>query len=216
MREDYKKLLDHVRKQCEKFYGDFVERMIGEVEQKEFFDNEKLKSEPPKELLFISEDGKNIYEGDEVWITSDVLNIADKYPTPAYKNMVVEDGHRHKIKKFSTREAAEKYITDNKPKKEPLFITEDGVAIYDRQKDDWWMVDYAPVYQLRHKWFYISWDNPYVKYFSDKSKAEEYIAKHKVQFSAMDFLKLLPDEGCKTILGVSIIEEAKRKLKTAP
>lgn len=67
----------------------------------------KSEEKPSKQLIFKTEDGVDIYEGDEVtWLYSH-LAICDT--RPARSNMVKS------FKYFSTREKAQEYIIENKP-----------------------------------------------------------------------------------------------------
>jgi len=66
------------------------------------------KAEKSKQPLFTTEDGVDIFEGDEVtWLSTDCLSIAGT--RKADKNMYIT------FKYFSTKEKAEEYILMNKP-----------------------------------------------------------------------------------------------------
>lgn len=70
---------------------------------------------PKPKKLFTTEDGKDIFKGDDWW----VVHTHTDWSIDAVES---SNGHEHnpnyKGKRFSTKEAAEKYIADNKPQKE--------------------------------------------------------------------------------------------------
>lgn len=67
----------------------------------------KLPPQPQK--LFTTEDGKDIFSGDRYWFINDNNTIA--LPNMAHEAI----SFPKKCKRFSTKEAAEEYIADNKP-----------------------------------------------------------------------------------------------------
>lgn len=86
------------------------------------------------------------------------------------------------------------YWEKNKPK--PLFITEDGVEVFDKDFE-FILVDYA------FEKFYASYvelvkplNTDIFKYFAHESNADEYIAWYKKEFSINDLL--LADVGITT------------------
>lgn len=62
-----------------------------------------------KQPLLTTEDGKDIYEGDEYWFVSDQYHLLHQITA---NNYLIE---RNKYKRFSTEEAAKEYILMNKP-----------------------------------------------------------------------------------------------------
>ena len=62
-----------------------------------------------KDLIFVTEDGKNIYCGDEFWFVDNLWNIGKGVVShPVFKPL-------YGYKQFFSKEAAEKYIEENKP-----------------------------------------------------------------------------------------------------
>lgn len=74
---------------------------------------EKLPPQPQKLKLFTTEDGVDVYDGDMYFI----MNTHNHHIAPnyyrAYKSCLT--GDKPTIKYFSTKEAAEKYLAENKP-----------------------------------------------------------------------------------------------------
>lgn len=63
-----------------------------------------------KKPLFITEDGKEIFESDKYWITYGTTEIKDYIALPGFSFPNIGDS-----KRFSTKEAAEEYILYNLP-----------------------------------------------------------------------------------------------------
>ena len=65
--------------------------------------------EEVKEPLFVTEDGKDIYRGDDFWFVDNLWYVGKGRVThPVFKPL-------YGYKQFSSKEAAEKYIEENKP-----------------------------------------------------------------------------------------------------
>jgi hypothetical protein len=137
--------------------------------------------EKAKQPLFLTHDGKNIFEGDKVWY----VNKEQHY----YSGFIAVSGvtFRSDINAyFLTREGAEDYISKNKV----LFTTEDGVSI--KRGDTIHTVqssldgiDRIMVVNFRPK------DYPTLKVFSTRAAAENYIERNKPQLSIEDCFKIL-------------------------
>lgn len=62
-------------------------------------------------MLFLTEDGFEIFEGDEYWYLGDTNHV-----WPLKNKATTTSGGLKTYVYFSTKEAAEKYIQENKPK----------------------------------------------------------------------------------------------------
>jgi hypothetical protein len=84
---------------------------LSAVYDKDWFSHDYVTTlKKPKTPLFTTEDGVEVFEGDRCWYVNFLLILCGGNPI----GMV---GTKHnKFKWFSTKEAAEKYIEENKPK----------------------------------------------------------------------------------------------------
>ena len=142
-----------------------------------------------KKPLYIADDGGPIFEGDAVW------GVDVDYFTPFYRIAKYNLPYRiFKLGRFSTKERAEEYIKINK---KPLFITEDGVDVFEDNdgKFQYWSLN-LNLWQIS--------DAPHVLKnilptktedllrvcnelrFSTKEAAEEYILMNKQELSIND------------------------------
>ena len=134
-----------------------------------------------KQPIFLTHDGKDIFEEDKVWY----VNKENLY----YDHIIAfpEVKFNSEIRAyFLTREGAEDYIEKNKV----LFTTEDGVSI--KRGDTIHTVqssldgiDRIMVVNFRPK------DYPTLKVFSTRAAAENYIERNKPQLSIEDCFKIL-------------------------
>ena len=108
---------------------------------------------------------------------------------------LLEDGHLHFIRsdgKYSCQETLWKGFVENSNDweeiKEPLFITEDGVEIF--EGDIYWLATLNGVFGelplISHKNIDLKAFKKEVKYFSTKESAEKYIEQNKPRFSVKD------------------------------
>lgn len=65
----------------------------------------------PKQVLFTTEDGVDVYVGDKYW----AINYKDFIGRPVEYNAMLGCGQMPNLKNFSTKEKAEEYITLHKP-----------------------------------------------------------------------------------------------------
>lgn len=151
--------------------------------------------------LFITEDGIPIYVGDEYWLydelTFNLIKGCAKWSSPT------EYSHMKTIY-FSTKQAAENYITKNKV----VFVTEDGVDVY--AGDTFYFVDYY--FEIgRGKAISGTFSKlSNYKEFSTKEKAQEYIDMNKPMYSIKDVEQGLIRSGYHR----SFIEVVLNKLRT--
>jgi len=137
--------------------------------------------EKAKQPLFLTHDGKDIFEGDKVWY----VNKEQHY----YSGFIAVSGvtFRSDINAyFLTREGAEDYIEKNKV----LFTTEDGYNVFDGQY--YFYVDKKDLVAVRSiatsKAVGMSTS---FKYFGIIGAAEKYIERNKPQLSIEDCFKIL-------------------------
>ena len=140
----------------------------------------------PKQLLFTTEDGVDIFEGDNLYSIDNMLNIRKhllfnaRYDDNTLLNnrIFFNSDYKH----FSTKEKAEEYIAKNT---KPLFKTDDGVDIFEGNtiygiNNDWKVFSHYTDLQNKVK----SWGIKPV--FSTTKKAEEYILMNKPVLSLSD------------------------------
>ena len=134
--------------------------------------------EEEKPLKFITEDGVSIY--------GDMKTYAVAKGDLDIDNPEIYGGNSASLKYFYHKENALAYIEKNKEKK-PLFITEDGVEIF--EGDEYIAIginyDFRKVDTVAHDQVY-SGD---VMRFKYESNADEYIVKNKPVFSYEDFIR---------------------------
>ena len=129
-----------------------------------------------KQPIFLTHDGKDIFEGDKVWYVNK-KNLYHDYIIAFPEVKFYSDINVH----FLTEEAVEDYIEKNKV----LFTTEDGKDIFAGDKV-WW---------VNKKTFYSNYFVPSAPvthflninaYFLTQEEAKEYIEKNKVLFTTED------------------------------
>lgn len=126
--------------------------------------------------LFKTEDNVPIYKGDKYWY------VCDDLPTILYSLDHADKGSGSKkdVHYFSTKQAAEDYITRNRV----LFITEDGVGI--KKGDSYYYVDEEFEIFKCNRAISTSGTAGF-KYFSTKEKAQEYLDNNKPIYSKSQF-----------------------------
>jgi len=136
-----------------------------------------LKLDKTKPILFTTEDGVDIYSMDKTyWIL--IEDMSYLYSLTFYTAHLDLD-LKNIFKVFSTKEAADKYISDNKPKH--LFTTEDGFDAYQGctiHKVDK-RLDYAGTFEassINSK--AVALENG-CRWFSSEKAAKEYIVEKK-------------------------------------
>lgn len=90
-----------------------------------------LTLEKVKQAIFLTHDGKDIFEGDKVWY----VNKESPYSSSAFIAISATKFYSDMNAYFLTQEAASEYISRNKV----LFTTEDGVGI--KRGDTFYFVD---------------------------------------------------------------------------
>lgn len=142
--------------------------------------------------LFYTEDNNvPVYEGDDVYYVSNMHNPYGIWCKISKATYPMD------VKYFSTKQAAEEYISINKI----LFITEDGVEIKRHQK-------YCVVSIRDYSLMYLDLeasensnaangigDKYGKKYFSTEEKAQEFIDNNKPQYSLKDVEQMFIDSG---------------------
>jgi hypothetical protein len=137
-----------------------------------------------KQPIFLTHNGKNIFEGDKVWyVNKEQLH---------YSGFIAVSGvtFRSNINAyFLTREGAEDYIEKNKV----LFTTEDGYNVFDGQY--YFYVDKKDLVAVRSiatsKAVGMSTS---FKYFGTIGAAEKYIDSQKILFTTEDGVGIKKDE----------------------
>ena len=131
--------------------------------------------------IFLTHDGKGVFEGDKVWYVNKESLDFDHFTTHANVTF------RSDINAyFLTEEAAQDYIHRNRV----LFITEDGVKIF--AGSTYWCINTAP-----HLWSLFEQTakertmlNKTVKAFSTYETAEKYIIENKPALSINEFWEI--------------------------
>jgi hypothetical protein len=130
-----------------------------------------------KQPIFLTHDGKDIFEGDTVWWVR-------KDSTSAIGRLVIPPGEKFNSDMtayFLTREEAEGYIKRNKV----LFTTADGVGI--KHGDTYYFVNTTDFYIGSSKAnFQAVGMSISFKYFLTKEEAEDYVYRTKVLFTTED------------------------------
>ena len=137
------------------------------------------------ELLFKTEDGVDIFEGDECW-------AIDKTDLDHLGKVDFRNNHPYDYALyFSNEKKAQKYIKENKP----LFVTEDGVNIFKGDKAYECARNgkcynksnrFTPLNSERHN--YTSIGKSWIV-FSTEKKAEEYILLNKPCICLKDLIE---------------------------
>jgi len=156
-----------------------------------------------KQPIFLTHDGKDIFDGDKVWyvIKRDFYN---SYFITTSGTKFYSDIHAY----FLTEETASDYINKNKV----LFTTEDGVGI---KKDEIVYVvdgrlnsiDIISNFVPKN---YPTKNYPTMKAFSNSKAAEGYIIENKPVLSIKDLQDIKEKRNC---FGVSMIIDAKDLVK---
>ena len=130
-----------------------------------------------KQPVFLTHDGKDIFEGDTVWYVNKKILTLDHFKTHA--NVTFRSDLNAY---FLTREAAEDYIQKNKV----LFITEDGVGI---KKGDMIHGIYKTTKTISNTLVGNSNGvcDPFEAVFSTRAAAENYIIQKSHSLSIEDF-----------------------------
>lgn len=143
--------------------------------------------EEVRKPLFTTEDGRDIYEGDEYfYVTQD---------GGSYKNLVAKRNCKGltSSKRFWMLVNAEKYIESMKAQKKPLFTTHDGVDIHNG--DNYWYlgkyytIEFSQASNANAKLYK---NNPPFR-FSSREKAVEYKLEHMPKYSVHDIRKILDE-----------------------
>ena len=129
-----------------------------------------------KQPIFLTHDGKDIFEGDKVWWVNKKTFCSDYFvPTPSVTFFSDINAY------FLTEEEAEEYIKRNKV----LFTTEDGVGI---KKGYLLSYRYRSTHTISNT--VVGFNNgvcdPFEAVFSTREAAEEYIKRNKVLFTTED------------------------------
>lgn len=158
-----------------------------------------------QQKLFTTEDGVDIFEGDKIY-------SVNRTNFQHYDNnrTVTHNFCRSSVYKyFSTKEAAQKYINENKP----LLITEDGKEIFKGQ-------ELHCVKNNEVKFIFdINFIEEDVKYFSTKKLANDYLEniKLKLLLTTEDGKKLYSNDDMKTLVyGVALQGTVNDMLSTKP
>ena len=158
--------------------GDYTYNGIDEIWidwEKDCGGNWLESTEKLKQPIFLTHDGKDIFEGDKLWYVNK-KNFCYYYilTSPGTKFCSDIDAY------FLTREDAEDYIKRNKV----LFITEDGVEI---KKDEIVYVVDGGLTSIDMISNFKPEDYPTRKAFSTKAAAENYIVQNRYALSIEDF-----------------------------
>lgn len=137
----------------------------------------KLENAKFHKKLFTTEDGVDIYEGDDCYFIE--KDKSNDFITPTRGRDGKHDFSRFLY--FSTKEKAEEYIENRK--KSFLFTTKDGVNIY--TGDSYWYVGrhYNIGYRDKAKKHMIDSSDTY---FSSEEKANEYVDNKQLSYSKDD------------------------------
>lgn len=137
-------------------------------------------TEKLKQPIFLTHDGRDIFEGDRViWVNKDSLHHDTFTATQGVKF------HSDLNAYFLSAVDAQNYIKKNTP----VYITEDGVKVYDYDTQQYWVIDgdFAYCLQVNEANTKLVKDRPNTyKLFSTKQAAEEYVEKNRVLFTTED------------------------------
>ena len=137
-----------------------------------------------KQPIFLTHDGKDIFEGDTVWYVYKE-NFYHDY-IKAYREVKFNSEIRAY---FLTEEEASDYIQKNKV----LFMTVDGVGI--KKNEVVYVVD-GRLNSIDMISNFVPKDYPTFKAFSNSKAAENYIQKNKVCLSYNDVVEAICLNGC--------------------
>ena len=130
-----------------------------------------------KQPIFLTHDGKDIFEGDTVWwVRKDSTSIIGRLIVPPGEKF-----NSDMTAYFLTQEAAEDYIEKNKV----LFTTEDGVEV--RYGDEVWWVTSDSKIMREAKWDGGNKCYESNKYYSTRAAAENYVVQKSHSLSIEDF-----------------------------
>ena len=145
-----------------------------------------------KQPIFLTHDGKDIFEGDKVWYVnkhSQFIGIDGSFIATSTVHF-----NSDLIAYFLTKEAAEDYIRKSKV----LFTTEDGVAIYSYDTRVHWVIQDKYEYELSTGMTNVKLlqQQPNTcKVFSTKQAAEYYILVNAKVLSIEDFWNFALQSG---------------------
>jgi len=131
--------------------------------------------EKVKQPIFLTHDGKDIFEGDTVWWVR-----KESYSYSCFEAYSGIKFHSNLNAYFLTATAAGNYINKNKV----LFTTEDGVGI---KKDEVVYVVDGRLNSIDMISNFVPKDYPTMKAFSTSQAAEDYIIENKYALSIKDF-----------------------------
>jgi hypothetical protein len=138
-----------------------------------YYNIDEVKS---KQYLLTTEDGIKLYEGDICYYLQE---------TNEENTIIVQNGIeyiREKFKYFSSLEKIIEYKKNLEKVKDPLFITEDGVEIYDKDQTVYLTNSLTYMSIKAYKW------NKTRMIFSTQEKAREYVDLNKPIFSKQQIL----------------------------
>lgn len=124
---------------------------------------------------------------------SEVFTVGDNTKYGCIDEFYIKNNH---LLATTVLESSGKYLKDLQKTKQPLFTTEDGVDIFEGDEVTWLFRDELKIAGTRkaNENMYT-----YLKYFSTKEKAEEYILLNKPCLSINDVLsvgqRVIVDEG---------------------
>ena len=142
-----------------------------------------------KQPIFLTHDGKDIFEGDKVWYVNKE-NLYHDYAIALARTSFNSNTHAY----FLTREGAEDYIEKNKV----LFITEDGVGIYSYDTTVHWVIQGKYEYQLntgKENVKLLQQQPDTYKVFSTQQAAEYYVLVNAKVLSIEDFWNFASQSG---------------------
>lgn len=156
-------------------------------------------------------DGEIFTIGDKMYYSTDSENHQFKKTGCIIQEFTIENNKIYVNRHYAS--GNKNYILENWVKfvtKQPLFTTEDGVDIYDINKDKfYWVIfkDNNNVNRVDKLWeiceiknyCYFRYEPEYEKYFSTKKAAEEYIIENKPCLS----LKNVKDNYLESLLDVN-------------
>jgi hypothetical protein len=110
--------------------------------------------------------------------------------------------------------AVERFKQSKQPKREVLFVTEDGVEIFLKQYKIW-VVNHKWEFYWKYAEAYVNGDCKYFKIFADKEKAEEYILLNKPVLSVNDVRNVFEmHTAMDYFMQKKLIDLAKEKIKS--
>ena len=141
---------------------------------------------------------------------SEIFTIGDK--VVGYNNSIAKIKTIYLVGEISLNIGTDKSegfsLKNLKKIKKPLFTTEDGVDIFENNTSIY-ILDKFTIRHIKHKDFNVI--SKYVKYFSTKEKAEEYILLNKPCLSLNDLKQFFPDTYVPFKKGESATEDVNTK-----